>query len=126
MIRDSASQSPFLPAWIWLIPVASLVFLVEALQARLSNPTERIVWYSVFSIIGAAALTRACRVQKQFDLFDPLHLVLALFLIFYPVRALIAVWLGESWFDPAKAAIWKGLSAAVLGFISFAVGYKIA
>jgi hypothetical protein len=126
MIRDSASQSPFLPAWIWLIPLACLAFLVEALQSRPSNPTEGIVWFSVISIIGAAALTRACRVQKQFDLFEPLHLVLALFLIFYPVRALFAVWLDESWFDPAKAAIWKGLSAAVLGFVSFAVGYKIA
>jgi len=126
VIRDTVSKSPSLPAWILLIPLASLVLLLGALQPMRGNPTERIVWYSVLAIIGAAALTRACRIQKEFDLFEPLHLVLALFLIFYPVRALFAVWLDESWFDPGKAAIWKGLSAAVLGFVCFAIGYKMA
>ena len=77
MIRDTVSKSPSLPAWILLIPLASLVLLLGALQPMRGNPTERIVWYSVLAIIGAAALTRACRIQKEFDLFEPLHLVLA-------------------------------------------------
>jgi oligosaccharide repeat unit polymerase len=123
MTRDTVAQSPFLPGWVWLIPLAAIVFLFEALQP-VGNPTERIVWYSVLIIIVATALARVCRVQRDFDLFEPLHLVLALFLIFYPVRALFAVWLDDSWFDPARAAIWKGLSASVLGFVCFAIGYK--
>src|SRR6266699_3615604 len=126
MIRDRVSKSLFLPAWVYLIPLAAIVLFYEALQPRLGNPTERIVWYSVLSIFGAAALTRACRVQKQFDLFEPLYMVFALFLIFYPVRALFAVWLDESWFDPGKAAVWRALLASALGFICFAIGYKIA
>jgi len=125
MNRDTVSQSPFLPAWVWLIPVAALVLLLEALQSGLGNRAERMVWYSVLIVIVATALTRVCRVQKQFDLFEPLHLVFALFLIFYPIRALLAVWLDESWFDPANAAAWRGLSASVLGFVCFAIGYKI-
>ncbi len=126
MTRDTVSQSPFLPPWVWLIPLAALVLLLEALQPGLGSPTERMVWYSVLIIIVAAALTRVCRVQKQFDLLEPLHMVFALFLIFYPVRALFAVWLDESWFDPANTAAWRGLSAAVLGFVCFAIGYKIS
>jgi hypothetical protein len=46
-------------------------------------------------------------------------------LIFYPVRALFAVWLDDSWFDPSKPPIWKALTASAVGFISFAAGYKI-
>jgi oligosaccharide repeat unit polymerase len=123
MTRATVSQSPFLPVWVWLIPIAALVLFLEALQP-VGNPTERFVWYSVLIIIVATALTRVCRVQRDFDLFEPLNLALALFVIFYPVRALFAVWLDDSWFDPARAAIWKGLSASVLGFVCFAVGYK--
>src|SRR5690349_11778726 len=125
MIRDSASQHQLLSGWIWLISAACLVVLVEALQSRSNNPSERLRRFSVVAIIGTRALTRGCRVQKQFDLFEPLHLVLALFLIFYPVRALLAVWLDESWFDAGKAAAWRALWASVLGFVSFAIGYKI-
>jgi len=125
MTRDTIAHSPFLPVWVWLIPIAVLVLFLEALQSGLGNPAERIVWYSVIAIIGATVLTRVCRVQRQFDLFEPLHMVFALFLIFYPVRALFAVWLDESWFDPADAATWRGLSASVLGFVCFAIGYKI-
>jgi hypothetical protein len=125
MTRDAVSKSPFLPVWVSLIPLAALVLLLEALQPGLGNPTERMLWYSVLAIVGATALTRACRVQKQFDLFEPLHMVFALFLIFYPVRALLAVWLDESWLDPANAATWRGLSASVLGFVCFAIGYKM-
>jgi hypothetical protein len=126
MIRDRVSQSAFLPGWVWLIPLTALALLLEALQPRLGSPTTRIMWFSVLVIIGAAVLTRVCRVQKQFDLFEPLHMAFALFLIFYPFRALFAVWLNESWFDPGKAAVWRGLWAAVLGFVCFAIGYKIA
>src|SRR5260370_24021796 len=125
MTRETVSQSPFLPVWFWVVPLAALFLFFEALQPGPGNPTERIVWYSVLAILGATALTRACRVQKQFDLLEPLHLVFALFLIFYPVRALFAVWLDESWFDPANTAAWRGLSASVLGFVCFAIGYKI-
>src|SRR5260370_9478612 len=126
MTRETVSQSPFLPVWFWVVPLAALFLFFEALQPGPGNPTERIVWYSVLAILGATALTRACRVQKEFDLFEPLHLVFALFLIFYPVRALFAVWLDESWFDPANAAAWSVLSASVLGFVCFAIGYKIS
>src|SRR6266478_2754058 len=125
MIRDS-SQSPFLPAWVYLIPLAAIVLFYEALQPGPRDPSQRMVWFSVLIIIGTAALTRACRVQKQFDLFEPLYMVFGLFLIFYPVRALFAVWLEESWFDPASAVTSRGLWASVLGFVSFAIGYKIA
>ncbi len=126
MIRDSASQSPFLPAWVYLIPLAAIVLFYEALQPGPRDPSQRMVWFSVLIIIGTAALTRACRVQKQFDLFEPLYMVFGLFLIFYPVRALFAVWLEESWFDPASAVASRGLWASVLGFVSFAIGYRIA
>jgi hypothetical protein len=124
MTGHTISRSPFLPVWVWLIPLAALVLFLVALQPGLPNPIKLIAWYSILAIVGAAALTRACRVQKEFELFEPLHLVFALFLIFYPVRALFAVWLDDSWFDPTRAAIWKGLSASILGFVCFAVGYK--
>src|SRR6266478_6876569 len=75
MIRDSASQSPFLPAWVYLIPLAAIVLFYEALQPGPRDPSQRMVWFSVLIIIGTAALTRACRVQKQFDLFEPLYMV---------------------------------------------------
>jgi hypothetical protein len=123
MTRATVSANPFLPGWVWLIPLALLVFFFEALQP-VGNPAERIVGYSVLIIIGATALTRLCRIEKQFDLFEPLHLTFALFVIFYPVRALLAVWLDDAWFDPSKVAIWKALSASALGFVSFALGYK--
>jgi hypothetical protein len=126
MTSHTVSRSPFLPVWVWLIPLAALVLFWVALQPGLPNPMKLIAWYSILAIVVAAALTRACRVQKEFELFEPLHLVFALFLIFYPVRALFAVWLDDSWFDPTQAAIWKGLSASVLGFVCFAVGYKFA
>jgi hypothetical protein len=126
VIRETVSRSLFLPVWVWLIPLGALVLLAEVLQPGPGSQAERVVLFSVLAIVGATALTRICRVQRQFDLFEPLHLVFALFLIFYPVRALLAVWLEESWFDPANAAIWKGLSAAVLGFVCFAIGYRIA
>lgn len=125
MTRDTAAQSPFLPGWIWLIPLAAIVLFIAVLQPGPGNPADRIVRYTVLILILSTALTRACRVQRQFDLFEPLHLAFALFLIFYPVRALFAVWLDETWFDPADAAIWRGLSASVLGFVCFAIGYKI-
>ncbi len=124
MTRATVSASPFLPGWMWLIPLALIVCLFEVLQPGPGNPAESIVWYSVLMIIGAAALTRVCRIDKQFDLFEPLHLTFALFLVFYPVRALLAVWLDDAWFDPAQAPIWRALSASVLGFVSFAIGYK--
>jgi hypothetical protein len=125
MTRATVSESPFLPGWVWLIPLALIVFFLEALQP-VDNPTERIVWYSVLIIIATTGLTRVCRIQKQFDFFEPLHLTFALFVIFYPVRALFAVWLDDPWFDPAQAAIWRGLSAAMLGFVCFAIGYKFS
>jgi hypothetical protein len=125
MTRATVSQSPFLPGWVWLIPLAAVVSLFEVLQPGPGNPTERIVWYSVLMVIGATALTRVCRIEKEFDLFEPLHLVLALFVISYPVRALFAVGLDDGWFDPTKAAIWKALSASALGFVGFAIGYKL-
>jgi len=124
MTRAAVSESPFLPGWVWLIPLAALVSLFEVLRPGPGNPTERIAWYSVLIVIVAIVLTRVCRDQRQFDLFEPLHLTFALFVLFYPVRALFAVWLDETWFDPAQAAIWRGLSASVLGFVSFAIGYK--
>lgn len=126
MIRDTVSKSPFLPAWVWLIPIGAAILLYEALQPAPRDASQRIVWFSVLMIIVATALTRVCRVEKQFDLFEPLHLVFAVFLISYPVRALLAVWLDESWLDPARAATWRALSAALLGFVFFAIGYKIA
>jgi hypothetical protein len=125
MTRAAVSESPFLPGWVWLIPLALIVCLFEVLQPGPGNPAASIAWYSVLMIIGTAALTRVCRIEKQFDLFEPLHLTFALFVIFYPLRALLAVWLDDTWFDPAQAAIWRGLSASVLGFVSFAIGYKI-
>lgn len=125
MTRATVSQSPFLPGWVWLIPLAAVVSLFEVLQPGPGNPTERIVWYSVLMVIGATALTRVCRIEKEFDLFEPLHLVLALFVISYPVRALFAVGLDDGWFDPTKAAIWRALSASALGFVGFAIGYKL-
>jgi oligosaccharide repeat unit polymerase len=102
-----------------------MVLFYEALQPGLGHPEEQIAWYAVLMIIGATILTRACRVQKQFDLFEPLHLAFAVFLVFYPVRALFAVWLNESWFDPSQRAIWTGLSASALGYVCFAIGYKL-
>jgi hypothetical protein len=126
MTRDTVSQSPFLPAWSWAVPLAIAVLFYEALRPGLRDPSQKIVWLSVLIIIGTAALTRACRVQEQFDLFEPLYMVFGLFLIFYPVRALFAVWLEESWFDPASTASWRGLWASVLGFVSLAIGYRIA
>jgi len=125
MTRDTVALRPFLPGWVWLIPLAATVLFIAVLQPGPGNPADRIVQYTVLILILSTALTRACRVQKQFDLFEPLHLAFALFLIFYPVRALFAVWLDETWFDPADAAIWRGLSASVLGFVCFAIGYKI-
>jgi hypothetical protein len=123
MTRATASESPLLPAWLWLILLALIIFFFEAVQP-VGNPTKRIVWYSVLMIIGAAALTRVCRIEKQFDFFEPLHLTFALFVFFYPVRALFAVWLDDAWFDPSQAAIWRGLSASVMGFVCFAIGYR--
>jgi hypothetical protein len=114
-----------LPGWVWLIPLALIVFFLEGLQPGPGNPAERIAWYSVLMIIGAAALTRVCRIDKQLDLFEPLHLTFALFVIFYPLRALFAVWLDDGWFDPSHAAMWRALSASGLGFVCFAIGYKI-
>ncbi len=124
MTRATVSASPFLPGWVWLIPLALIVFFFEAVQPA-GNPTKRIVWYSVLIVIGAIALTRICRIERQFDLFEPLHLTFALFVIFYPLRALFAVWLDDDWFDPSQAAIWGALSASALGFVGFAIGYKI-
>src|SRR5690349_19056726 len=88
------------PAWVWLLPFIPLVTLYES-TARLSGP-ERIVGYAGILILGTTVLTRICRIQRQFDLFEPLHLAFALFLVFYPIRALLAVWLDESWFDPSQ------------------------
>ena len=100
-----------------------IAFLYEVLQSS-GNPSEQISWYSVLIIVVSAAATRLCRAQEQFDLFEPLYMVFALFLLFYPVRALFAVWLDDSWFDPSKPPIWKALSASAMGFVSFAIGYK--
>ena len=125
MMRAGASQSPFLPAWVWLIPFALIVFIFEALQPGPGDPAKSIAWYSLLIIFGTAALTRICRLEKEFDLFEPLHLTFALFVLFYPVRALFAVWLDDAWFDPATAAPWRGLSASALGYICFAIAYKI-
>jgi hypothetical protein len=46
-------------------------------------------------------------------------------LIFYPVRALLAVWLDEPLFDASKAPIWSALTASALGYLFFIIGYKI-
>jgi hypothetical protein len=124
MTRATVSDSPFLPGWIWLLPLALIALFFEALQP-VDNPTERIVWYSVLIIAATTALTRLCRIEKQFDFFEPLHLTFAVFVIFYPVRALFAVWLDDVWFDPSTAATWRGLSASALGFVCFAMGYKL-
>jgi hypothetical protein len=125
MTREAASQHLFLPGWVWWIPFGAIVLFLEALQPGLGDPTDRIVRYSVVILILSAAFTRVCRVQRQFDLFEPLHLAFALFLIFYPVRVLLAAWLDEPWFDPADVALWRGLSASAVGFVCFAIGYKI-
>jgi hypothetical protein len=125
MIRDTVARSPFLPWSVYLIPLVPMVLLYEAVQPGIGDPMAQITWYSVVMIIGSTILTRACRIEKKFDLFEPLHLAFVLFLVFYPVRALFAVWLDESWFDPSQAGIWRGLSASVLGFVCFAIGYKI-
>jgi hypothetical protein len=126
VIRARISQSPFLPAWVWLIPVGVAALIYEALQPAPRNPSDKVVQFSILIIIVATVLTRVCGIEKQFDLFEPLHMVFALFLIFYPVRALLAVWLDESWFDPGEATVWRALWASALGFVCFAVGYKIA
>ncbi len=125
MIRDTVSKSPFLPAWVYLIPLAAIVLFYEALQPAPRDPSQRIVRFSVLIIVVATVLMRVCRIQKQFDLFEPLYMVFGLFLVFYPVRALLAMWLDESWFDSGKAAVWGALWASGLGFVCFAIGYKI-
>lgn len=125
MIREASSKSPFLPRWVWVMPFGAAALLWETLQGTASNASTRVVWYSVLIITGAAGLTWVCRAQKEFDLFEPLYMVFGLFVIFYPLRSLFAVWLDESWFEPSKAAIWKALSASALGFASFALGYKL-
>lgn len=102
----------------------AVVLAFEVLEPS-QNPAERVAWYSVLIIVVTSLLTRMCRAQTGFDLFEPLHMTFALFLIFYPTRALFAVWLDESWFDPAKASVWNGLSASALGYICLAIGYKI-
>jgi oligosaccharide repeat unit polymerase len=113
----------FPPASVWLLPFIPVVTLYASI-ARLSGP-ERIAWYAGILILGATVLTRICRIQKQFDLFEPLHLAFALFLVFYPIRALLAVWLDESWFNPSQKNTWIALSASALGYLCFAVGYKL-
>lgn len=120
----SASRSRFIPGWFWIVPFGVAVLLYAVLQSGSGDASQRIVWYSVLIIGGAAALTWVCRAQ-QFDLFEPLYLVLGFFLISYPIRALLAVWFDEFWFDPAEAAIWKSVSASTLGFACFAVAYKL-
>ena len=125
MSRATISQNPFLPAWFWLLPLTLIFLFFEALRPA-NDPTARIVWYAVLMIIGTTALTRVCRQEKRFDPFEPLHMTFVLFVIFYPVRALLAVWLDEGWFDPSNRASWTGLSASALGFICFALGYKLS
>ncbi len=101
------------------------LLLYEVLRPGTGDASQGIVWYLLFIIGSATALTWVCRAEKQFDLFEPLYLVFGFFIISYPVRALLAVWLDESWFDPAGAGIWKSLSASALGFACFAVGYRL-
>lgn len=122
--KASASRSRLIPAWVWMAPLGVAFLLYEALQPEAAVASQRMEWYLVLIIGGAAALTWAWRSQKQFDLFEPLYLVFVFFVISYPVRALLALWLDESWFDPGQAAIWKSISASALGFVCFAAGYK--
>lgn len=126
MIRTAGSQSPFLPTWVWLVPLSVAVLFYETTKPGPRDSTQEISWCAIAIIIGTAALTWICRIKKQFDLFEPLYMVFALFLIFYPVRALLAVWLDESWFDPGNVATWKSIWGSSLGFVCFAMGYKIA
>ena len=122
----SASRSRFIPAWLWIPLLGLSLFLYEVLQQGPSgDESGNIVWYAVLIIAGAAALTRACRVGREFDLLEPLYIVFGLFLAYYPIRALLAVWLDEPWFDPTKAVIWNSLSVSALGFACFATGYKL-
>ena len=124
MTRSESKRALSLPLWLWLIPVAVTITLFEALQP-VRNATEQIVWYSVGMIIVAATFAHVCRVRGQFDLFEPLNMVFALFLFFTRFALSPAAWLDDSWFSPSKAAIWRGLSASMLGFVCFAVGYKM-
>jgi hypothetical protein len=125
MSSSTVAQGPFPPAWLWLILVAALVPLVGVLQPGSSTPAEGIAWYSLLIIAGSIVLTRACRIERQFDFFEPLHMALGFFVIYYPVRVLLAAWLDDDWFDPSQTAIWKALSGSALGFAFFALGYKI-
>lgn len=126
MIREGALKPPCLPGWILFFPLAAGMALYGALQGGAGSQSKSIVWFSVLLIVGGAILTRACRAQRQFDLFEPLYMVFGVFFVFYPMRALFAVWLDESWFDPAKAVTWKALWASAVGFVSFVAGYKVA
>lgn len=125
MIQHAAPRSIPPLTWLWSILAAQVILIYEALRWGMMNSTERIVSYTILIIVVAMYLTRLCRSQKEFDLFEPLYLVFSIFMIFYPVRALLAVWLDEPWFDPDGSAYWRALSAAILGFVSFAVGYKL-
>src|SRR5579863_6727467 len=97
MIQLEARENPIFSRWLWATLLGLSVFLYELMQPA-GSPAVRISWYSILIIVVAAGVTRACRAQRQFDLFEPPYMVLALFLIFYPVRALFAVWLDDSWF----------------------------
>ncbi len=121
----NASRGQLIPAWLWVVPFGIAFLLYEVLERGAADATRRMVWYSVSIILGAAILTRACRIRREFDLLEPIYIVFGFFVISYPVRALLAVWLDESWFDPNKAIIWKSVSAAALGFACFAAGYKL-
>lgn len=125
MIRERALQPRWLASWILFFPLAPAVALYEALQQGLVSQSEKIVQFSVVIVLAASVVTLLFRIQKQFDIFEPLHVVFGLFAVFYPVRALFAAWLDESWFDPASASVWKALWASVLGFGCFAAGYKV-
>ncbi|HTP68857.1 MAG TPA: hypothetical protein VMJ35_08145 [Dongiaceae bacterium] len=120
----TVNQPSFATGWIWLLVFLIAIAFLESVRSGPDMPTERMVTYSILMIVGTAALTRICRVQKKFDPFEPVHLAFALFLVFYPIRALFAVFLDESWFDPNQRGPWIGLSAALLGYICFALGYK--
>jgi hypothetical protein len=124
MIRQAAQQSILPPSGLWLASLAFCALLFGCLEPALSKPPIRIVWYTLLSILATIAVAWSCRARKQFDVFEPLLLMFGFFVVSYPVRILFAVALDESWFDPYKAAAWRGLFASVLGFTSFAVGYR--
>ena len=124
MNRAQISPNFFLPGWVWLVPLTLLILLLAELRSGTVKPAESIVWHALGIIAGTALCTRFCRLDRQFDLFEPLHLTFAFFVIFYPVRALFAVWLDDSWLDPATTAAWKALWASGLGFVCFALGYR--